>query len=400
MLRELRSMRGRSGIAVIAAIAAVAFFPLHASTRIVVVNASGYDSNLNNAPTGSSPAAVNDTKIRASQKIEYSNRLSFMMKAGLSTAYRQSTAPLRAQVVQALPRFTVGALWTPGILRRWDFRTSLDINYSHKFNPLYRNNPSDDQTNILNNSEDDGFHGLEHEQDAADHSSNETENATPDHHASDAAHSESAESDADDDYEDPEFVGAGSGQSYVALKSFTRSAVVNNYSSRLSLLMTPWHDGELRFAMAGGYNGVEAQTDLLPASSTAHSYEVTLGHEFGKRLELSIGYQIEFRNFLHRPAFTGSTDLFFVRTHIIPVELAWRPFHHARVTAAYSWIYRETPLHTTLNSILNVMYLDFTYNFNRHLGVSVWGGYGNTQITTDSSQINRLVSGLAVIYTL
>jgi hypothetical protein len=263
--------------------------------RIIITNASGYESNLNNTPATGDKGFVNDTKLRVHYGISKSKTLKFGLNGGLNSAYRQSGRPLDAQVWQVMPRFNANTIWTPGILSKWDFRTMLDLNYSHKFNPYFHNNPADDQTNIVNTSEDDGFHELEP---GASHDGS----SEADHH-NELGATESANTDVDDDFEDPNYAGPGSGQSYAALKSFARSTYVNNYSARLSLLATPWENWDARFSATGSYNDVGMQAGLLPASSTAHAYEFSLAHEIVHTLELSLAYSIEFRRFFRAPGF-------------------------------------------------------------------------------------------------
>lgn len=315
-------------------------WPISAKTRLTIVNATGYDSNFNNTPSPTYAAGLNDTKIFTGKKLHYGNHWYFSLNGSLSSAYRQSGTPSNAQVVQMLPRANVGVFWLPGFLKSLDFKVGLDLNYSHKFSPAFRNNPVDDQTNLVNNSEDDGSHTLEQDNHSLDTSSDHADTGSSDHHASDSqsadTHLESADNDVDDDFDDPDFVGQGSGQSYATLKSFTRSTYTNNYSSRLSFFITPWSDWELRFSGIISLNDVGPQPGLLSASSKAHAYEVALSHELIEHLELSFTYQIEFRKFGERPAFAGSTDLFFVRTHQLPVELTWYMGHHMRLIAAYS----------------------------------------------------------------
>ncbi len=359
--------------------------------RIIVVNAAGYESNLNNTPSAGDKGVVNDTKLRVHYSISRSKNLKFGLNGGINSAYRQSGRPLNAQVWQVMPRFNANTLWTPGILSKWDFRTMLDLNYSHKFNPYFNNNPADDQTNILNTSEDDGFHELEP---GASHDGS----AAADHH-NELGATESANTDVDDDFEDSNYAGPGSGQSYAALKSFARSTYVNNYSARLSFMAMPWEKWDARFSATGSYNDVGMQAGLLPASSTAHSYEISLAHEIVHTLELSLSYSIEFRRFLERPAFSGSSDLFFVRTHSIPIELTWHFAKHMRIEAAYSWIFRDVPLHDTLDTILHVGFLEYAVALNEHIALSLWGAYAFTIYNiTAQTPIDRLVTGLATSY--
>jgi hypothetical protein len=359
--------------------------------RIVIVNAVGYESNLNNTPATGTRGAVNDTKFRVHYNIAHSENLKIGLNAGINSSYRQSGRPLNAQVLQLLPRFNANAIWTPGILRQLDFRTMLDINYSHKFNPYFNNNPADDQTNVLNTSEDDGFHELEP---GASHDSGGSAD-----HQNDIGATESANTDVDDDFEDPNYTGPGSGQSYAALKSFARSTYVNNYSSRLSFLVAPWAQGEARLSAMGSYNDVGMQVGLLPASSTAHSYEASLSHEILHSLEISLSYQIEFRKFLERPAFSGSSDMFFIRTHTIPLELTWHFARHMRLEAAYSWIFRDVPLHDSLDTILHVGFLEYAVALSKHISVGLWGGYAFTLYNvTYQTPIDRLVTGLSTSY--
>ena len=359
--------------------------------RIMIINAPGFESNLNNTATGSAQGVVNDTKLRAHWSYAPSEAWRFGFNGGINSAYRQSGRPLNAQVWQVMPRFNLNAVWKPGILKKYDFRTMFDLNYSHKFNPYFSNNPADDQTNVLNTSEDDGFHELEP---GASHDSGGSAD-----HQNELGSMETANTDVDDDFEDPNYAGPGSGQSYAALKSFARSTYVNNYSSRLSFLLNPWENWEARFSALGSYNQVGSQPGLLPASSTAHAYEISLSHEIVHTLEVSLAYSLEFRNFLDRPAFTGSTDLFFIRTHTIPLELTWHFAKHMRIEAAYSWIFRDIPLHDTLDTILHVGFLEYAVALNAHIGISVWGAYAFTAYNvTGQLPIDRFVTGLATSY--
>lgn len=358
--------------------------------RIIVVNAAGYESNLNNTASNAAQGGVNDTKLRMHYTFAKSDNWKFGINAGMNSAYRQSGRPLNAQVWQVQPRLNLNTLWTPGILKKWEFRTLIDLNYSYKFNPYFNNNPADDQTNVVNTSGDDGFHELE-------------PGASPDGAGSqdhaDLGSMESANTDVDDDFEDPNYAGPGSGQSYAALKSFARSTYVNNYSSRLAFLITPWENWEARLSALGSYNQVGQQAGLLPASSTAHSYELSLTREIAHVFELSFSYSIEFRRFTDRPAFTGSPDMFFIRTHNIPIELTWHFAKHMRIEAAYSWIFRDVPLHDTLDTILHVGFLEYGVAITEHIGLSVWGAYAFTIYNiTQQAPIDRLVSGISTSY--
>lgn len=358
--------------------------------RIIVVNAAGYESNLNNTASNNAQGGVNDSKLRMHYTFAKSENLKFGMNAGINSAYRQSGRPLNAQVWQLMPRLNANTTWVPGIWKKWDFRTMVDVNYSHKFNPYFKNNPADDQTNAVNTSEDDGFHELEP---GASHDGG----GSMDH--ADLGSSESANTDVDDDFEDPNYAGPGSGQSYAALKSFARSTYVNNYSSRLSFLITPWENWEARFSALGAYNEVGQQAGLLPASSTAHSYEVSLTHEIAHLLEVSFGYSVEFRRFTDRPAFTGSSDLFFIRTHTVPLEVTWHFAKHMRIEAAYSWIFRDVPLHDSLDTILHVGFLEYGVAVTEHIGLSAWGAYAFTIYNiTAQAPIDRLVTGISTSY--
>ena len=219
--------------------------------RVIIVNAAGYESNLNNTPSTGAKGAVNDTKLRAHWSYAPADAWRFGFNGGINSAYRQSGRPLNAQVWQVMPRFNLNAIWKPGILKKWEFRTMLDLNYSHKFNPYFNNNPADDQTNVVNTSGDDGFHELE-----PGASSDGSGSAD---HQNELGSMESANTDVDDDFEDPNYSGPGSGQSYAALKSFARSTYVNNYSTRLSFLLSPWENWETRLSAMGSYNQVGEQ---------------------------------------------------------------------------------------------------------------------------------------------
>lgn len=370
-------------------------FPAHASksTHLVITNAAGYESNLNNTPAVGDKGVANDTKIRFHTHRRFTGNWKLGLNAGINSAYRQSGRPLNAQVWQLMPRFNLNTVWTPGILKDVDFRTMLDLNYSHKFNPHFRNTPADDSTNILNTSEDDGFHELEP---GASHDSS----SSADHH-NDLGATESANTDVDDDFEDPHYAGPGSGQSYAALKSFARETYVNSYSARISFLISPWTNGDARFSALGAHNDVGQQAGLLPASSASHAYEVSLSHDILHTFELALAYQIEFRRFTDRPAFAGSNDLFFVRTHSVPVELTWYFANHMHLEFAYSWIFRDVPLHNTLDTILHVGFLEYAVALNRHMSLSLWGAYAFTAYNvTAQTPIDRLVTGLAASYKL
>lgn len=373
--------------------------PIQATTRFTVINAAGYDSNLGNVSSPNYGAGANDTKILTGKKLKQSESLTFSLNGSFAAAYRQSGSPSNAKVLQMLPRLNAGAFWLPGILKSLEFKIGLDVNYSHKFNPVFNNKPIDDTTNVINSSEDNGEHTLEQDNHSQDTGSG---SHAGDHSTTDPAHppaTESADNDVDDDFDDPDFKGQGAGQSYATLKSFAREGYVNNYGSRLYFFITPFSDWELRFAAMLGHTDVQPQTGLLPASSTAHTYEVGLSHELIRHFELGVMYQIEFRKFTERPAFTNSTDLFFVRTHQIPLELTWYLAKHMRLVAAYAWVYREVPLAPAYNTFLNIAYGEFVYGVSRDLGLSIWGTYAFTKFTeVGADPVNRAVLGAAVIY--
>lgn len=403
------------------------FFPgtcsnLSAKARLTVINGTGFDSNVNNAQSPTDVGMANDTKIITGKEFEYNEKLSFSINGSFSSFYRNTGTRSNIRVWQMLPRISGSVKWTPGVLKSLDFKIGFDTNYSHKFSPYFHNNPQDDATNALNNTADDGSAGSGQDVSSADAGSSDSSTSdagsgdvvatadplpgsdtappTPDSsHASDTT--ESADDDVDDDFEDPDFVGRGAGQSYAALKSFTRSTYVNNYSSRLSFFITPIDDWEMRFSTTGSYVDVGLQAGLQPASSWAHAYELSVSHEIAKKMELSFGYQIEFRKFYDRPAFAGSPDLFFVRTHQVPIEISWLLGHHMRLTGAYAWFYREVPLHDVLNTFVHATYLELTVNLTRKLGISIWGGYALTPYTiVDSPATQRTLAGFAAIYAL
>lgn len=360
--------------------------PLGARTRLTIINASGYDSNLDNTAAPVYGSAVNDTKILSGKHFRPSRNFSWAIAGGVSAAYRGSGEPKNAGVWQLLPRIGINSRWHPDFLNQFDFKIGIDLAYSHKFHPLFSNSPVDDKTNILNGTEDDGSHSLEQDFHSSDSGGHET--AT-----------ETADSDVDDDFEDPDFVGQGSGQSYATMKSFTRGTYINNYNGRFSVFLTPISDWEFKVSAIGGYNEVGSTPGLLPASSGAHAYEIGVSHEILHRLEFSAAYQVEFRKFPARPAFAGSTDDFFVRTQQIPAELTVKLGHHMRIVGAYAWIYREVPLNTTYDTFLNVVYGEFVVRLTKDFGVSVWGGYALTLFTAAASpDVNRAVMGLAAVY--
>jgi hypothetical protein len=58
-------------------------------------------------------------------------------------------------------------------------------------------------------------------------------------------------------------------------------------------------------------------------------------------------------------------------------------------------------VHDVLNTFVHATYLELTHNINRHLGISIWGGYALTPFTiVDSPATQRVLAGFAAIYAL
>jgi hypothetical protein len=70
-----------------------------------------------------------------------------------------------------------------------------------------------------------------------------------------------------------------------------------------------------------------------------------------------------------------------------------------RIEVAYSWIFRDVPIHNTLDTILHVGFLEYGVALNEHISLSFWGAYAFTiyNITTQTP-IDRLVTGLSTSY--